>query len=140
MPASLTIPYGICGAFGNGVNLRAESTTHWLATELGKPLVLFGFAAQFVFFMRFAVQWFVSERRGRSHVPVSFWWISVVGGLMTLTYAVLKPDLVFMVSQALGLLIYFRNLALIYGRAARYRKLRESRSTALGQVEPTPSR
>jgi len=32
--------------------------------EIQNPLVLFGFAGQFVFFLRFAVQWFASERRG----------------------------------------------------------------------------
>lgn len=104
--------------------MLAESTLHWLRTELSTPLVLFGFTAQFVFFMRFAVQWLASERRGRSHVPVSFWWMSIAGGAMTLVYAILKPDLVFMVSQSLGLLIYARNLWLIYARAARYRRVR----------------
>jgi lipid-A-disaccharide synthase-like uncharacterized protein len=86
----------------------------WVSHELKNPLVLFGFAAQFVFFLRFAVQWAVSEWKGHSHIPVAFWYLSLAGGLMTFIYAVMKKDLVFMTAQALGVLIYVRNLMLIY--------------------------
>ena len=103
--------------------LLAALTIEWVLHELANPLVLFGFAGQFVFFMRFAVQWLASERRGRSHIPIAFWYLSLVGGLMTFTYAVLKPDLVFMVAQGLGIVIYVRNLMLIYRRRAHYRRL-----------------
>jgi hypothetical protein len=34
---------------------------------LSNPWVLFGFAAQFVFFLRFAVQWWVSEKKKESY-------------------------------------------------------------------------
>lgn len=91
----------------------------WVLNELGKPLILFGFAGQFVFFLRFAVQWFASERRGKSHIPLAFWYLSLGGGAMTLVYALLKQDIVFTTAQALGLLIYIRNLMLIHGRRSR---------------------
>jgi lipid-A-disaccharide synthase-like uncharacterized protein len=94
--------------------LAALSLT-WVLNELKSPLVIFGFAGQFVFFLRFAVQWLASERRGRSHIPIAFWYLSLAGGGMTFIYAVLKPDLVFMIAQALGLFIYVRNLMLIHG-------------------------
>ena len=87
---------------------------NWVVNELKNPLVVFGFCGQFVFFLRFAVQWFESERRGHSHIPIVFWYLSIIGGGMTFVYACLKPDLVFMTAQALGLLIYIRNLMLIY--------------------------
>lgn len=86
-----------------------------------QPLALFGFAAQFVFMMRFLIQWFVSERRGRSYVPVIFWWISLLGGVMLFVYAYLREDLVIMAGQLLGSVIYARNLMLIYRRQARMR-------------------
>ncbi|MBK9118817.1 MAG: lipid-A-disaccharide synthase N-terminal domain-containing protein [Phycisphaerales bacterium] len=86
----------------------------WVLSELQHPLVIFGFAAQFIFFARFLVQWVVSERLGRSHIPVSFWYLSLVGGAMTFVYALLKHDLVFMTSQGLAVGIYIRNLMLIY--------------------------
>jgi len=77
-----------------------------------------GFLGQGMFFSRFAVQWVVSERRGESHVPVAFWWLSLVGSLITLAYAVQRRDPVFVLGQAFGWVVYSRNLALIYrGRA-----------------------
>ncbi|MBN2446092.1 MAG: lipid-A-disaccharide synthase N-terminal domain-containing protein [Phycisphaerae bacterium] len=64
--------------------------------------------------MRFVVQWYVSERQGRSTVPVAFWYLSLVGGLMLGLYAFLKQDPVFFLGQLLGVMIYIRNLVLIH--------------------------
>jgi lipid-A-disaccharide synthase-like uncharacterized protein len=72
--------------------------------------VAFGFAAQIMFTGRFAVQWFASERAGRSVVPPSFWYLSVIGGLLLLIYAVYRRDPVFIAGQAAGLFVYARNL------------------------------
>ena len=91
----------------------------WFFEKLLDPLGLFGVAAQFVFMMRFVVQWFASERRGRSYVPIAFWYLSVLGGIMTFVYALLRKDPVFTLAQALGLVIYVRNLVLIHRRQAR---------------------
>ena len=104
--------------------MLANLSWAWILAEIRNPLVLFGFAGQFVFFLRFVVQWFASERRGRSHIPLAFWYLSLVGGGMTFVYAVLKPDLVFMIAQGLGLFIYSRNLMLIYGRRRRLQRRR----------------
>ncbi len=76
--------------------------------------VLWGFVAQFMFMMRFMIQWIASERVGRSIVPIAFWFFSIGGGVLLLTYAVVKKDPVFIAGQGLGLTIYFRNLWLIY--------------------------
>ena len=108
--------------------MLAAITWRWIVSELQSPLVLFGFAGQFIFFLRFAVQWFASERRGRSHIPIAFWYLSLVGGAMSFVYATLKPDLVFMTAQGLGLAIYIRNLMLIYRRRARLQTRRQSRA------------
>ena len=97
----------------------------WFFEKLLDPLGLFGVAGQFVFMMRFVVQWFASERRGRSYVPMAFWYLSIVGGLMTFVYAVLREEPVFALAQALGLTIYVRNLVLIYRRQARISNRRE---------------
>ena len=72
--------------------------------------VAFGFAAQLMFMMRFLVQWIATERAKRSIIPISFWYLSIVGGAMLLTYAIYRQDPVFIVGQATGLLIYLRNL------------------------------
>jgi len=97
---------------------------NWFVRDLLTWLGLFGLAGQAAFMMRFVVQWFASERRGRSYVPIAFWYLSVLGGLMLFTYALLRRDPVIMLGQALGLLIYLRNLVLIYRRRFRYRRRR----------------
>lgn len=76
--------------------------------------VIWGFVAQFMFMMRFVVQWVASERAKRSIVPIPFWFFSIGGGLMLLTYAIEQQDPVFILGQSLGLVIYSRNLWLIF--------------------------
>lgn len=75
--------------------------------------VLFGFFGQFVFAMRFIIQWIVSEKKKESIVPLSFWYLSICGGVILLIYAIYKKDPVFMLGQATGLIVYARNLMLI---------------------------
>lgn len=99
----------------------AQAAIDWVLGELKRPLVLFGFAAQFVFFLRFVVQWYASERAGRSHIPLAFWYLSLVGGVMILIYAAIERNLVFTCASLLSLIIYIRNLMLIYAERARLR-------------------
>jgi lipid-A-disaccharide synthase-like uncharacterized protein len=75
--------------------------------------VLLGFVAQFFFTMRFLVQWIASERAKRSVVPIGFWFFSLFGGGLLLVYAIVRRDPVFIAGQALGMVIYVRNLWLI---------------------------
>lgn len=77
-----------------------------------------GFFAQFMFMMRFVVQWIASEKAKESILPVAFWYFSIAGGVLLLAYAIHRRDPVFMFGQALGLLIYFRNIFLIRGKRA----------------------
>jgi lipid-A-disaccharide synthase-like uncharacterized protein len=95
---------------------------NWFFSDLFNWLGLFGLAGQFIFMMRFVVQWFASERRGRSYVPIAFWYLSLLGGCMLFTYAFMRRDPVITLGQALGMLIYVRNLVLIYRRRFRYRR------------------
>ena len=73
-----------------------------------------GLGGQAIFGSRFFFQWYASERAKRSVIPVVFWYISIVGGLLTLIYAVYKKDPVFILAQLGGLVIYGRNLMLVY--------------------------
>jgi lipid-A-disaccharide synthase-like uncharacterized protein len=75
--------------------------------------VALGFVAQSLFAMRFLVQWIASERAGRSVIPLAFWMFSIGGGTLLLVYALYRRDPVFIAGQALGLLIYLRNLQFI---------------------------
>ncbi|MEO1951942.1 MULTISPECIES: lipid-A-disaccharide synthase N-terminal domain-containing protein [unclassified Thioclava] len=81
--------------------------------------VLFGLLAQLMFTGRFLVQWIASERKGESVVPVAFWYFSLAGGVMLLTYALYRKDPVFVLGQSLGVFIYGRNLWLIHAKRKR---------------------
>lgn len=76
-------------------------------------LLSIGFIGQAFFFMRFFWQWIASEKAQRSVIPVSFWYFSLFGSCFLLVYAILRRDIVFIVGQSTGLIIYFRNLFLI---------------------------
>lgn len=75
--------------------------------------ILFGFLGQFVFFMRFVLQWIYSERKGISLIPISFWYLSIVGAIMIFIYAFYRKDPVFLAGQGIAIIIYVRNLMLI---------------------------
>jgi len=79
-----------------------------------KVWLIIGFAGNLVFFSRFMVQWIVSERQKRSVIPVSFWYLSLVGSLVLLAYAIYTKNLVFILAFAPNSLVYIRNLWLIY--------------------------
>ena len=76
-------------------------------------ILVLGFAGQFLFFMRFFIQWIHSEKHKQSIVPEIFWYFSIGGSLLLLIYALIRRDIVFIVGQSTGLLIYVRNLMLI---------------------------
>jgi lipid-A-disaccharide synthase-like uncharacterized protein len=80
--------------------------------------VAFGLFGQLLFGSRFIIQWISSERRKQSHIPVMFWYISLAGGIVTAIYAVHRRDPVFVIGQASGLIVYVRNLMLIYSSKA----------------------
>jgi lipid-A-disaccharide synthase-like uncharacterized protein len=80
------------------------TATYWLVV---------GFAGQALFGMRFIIQWIISEKRGESVIPLPFWYLSIGGSLILLTYAIHKQDPVFILGQSLGSIIYIRNLVLI---------------------------
>lgn len=85
-----------------------------------------GFGGQALFMARFVLQWLTSERERRSVLPVSFWYLSILGALVLLAYAVHRQDPVFVAGQALGVAIYLRNLQLIRGERARSRNVTSS--------------
>jgi lipid-A-disaccharide synthase-like uncharacterized protein len=84
-----------------------------IITLLKDPWIIFGFAAQFVFFLRFVVQWLASEKRKESVIPVAFWYLSLGGTIMILVYSIRQKDIVFATASVLNALIYIRNLVLI---------------------------
>jgi lipid-A-disaccharide synthase-like uncharacterized protein len=75
--------------------------------------LIFGLCGQAIFASRFIVQWIASERKKRSVIPLSFWWLSIAGSVTLLTYAIYQKDPVFILGQSTGVLIYLRNLYLL---------------------------
>ena len=84
-----------------------------LMVFFGQPMAVVGLVGQSLFFSRFLVQWIVSERKRESTVPTVFWYLSLGGGALCLVYAIWRKDPVFTLGQAVGLLVYIRNIALI---------------------------
>jgi lipid-A-disaccharide synthase-like uncharacterized protein len=80
------------------------TTNQWL---------IIGFVGQALFGARFIIQWIVSEQKGESTIPLAFWYCSIGGAIVLLTYAIYKEDPVFIVGQSLGSIVYVRNLILI---------------------------
>lgn len=75
--------------------------------------LILGLGGQVFFTGRFLVQWIVSERKKESVVPRSFWYLSLGGSLLLLSYAIHRLDPVFILGQSTGSFIYLRNLMLL---------------------------
>jgi len=90
--------------------------------------LVIGFLGQALFSMRFLYQWIQSERARRSIVPEAFWYLSALGGATLLAYAIYKEDAVFIVGQAGGLLVYARNIFLIWRERQRAAQGGDARS------------
>jgi lipid-A-disaccharide synthase-like uncharacterized protein len=88
----------------DGSIMSMSIETIWLAI---------GFLGQGLFFGRWVVQWIASEKKAESQVPISFWYMSLIGGLITLAYAIYREDPVFIAGQSIGSIVYIRNLMLI---------------------------
>lgn len=78
--------------------------------------VLFGLTGQVIFALRFVVQWIASEKKKESHIPLFFWYLSLIGSVILLTYAIRIKDPVFIIGQSTGFIVYIRNLMLIYNK------------------------
>jgi lipid-A-disaccharide synthase-like uncharacterized protein len=102
--------------------MSATARGAWWPDEwYGRMWVLIGFGSEFAFCSRFLVQWIASERTGKSHMPVVFWYLSLLGGMMLLSYSCFwKRDVVIALGQVIGLVVYVRNIMLVRAeRAAR---------------------
>ena len=76
-------------------------------------MITIGFGGQALFATRFIIQWLSSENAGRSVIPIAFWYFSISGGLVLLTYAIWRQDPVIIAGQSVGVFIYARNLYFI---------------------------
>ena len=77
-------------------------------------MILVGFGGQGLFAARFLIQWIKSENAKKSVIPIAFWYFSITGGFVLLTYAIWRKDPVIIAGQSVGILIYARNLYFIH--------------------------
>ena len=73
----------------------------------------FGLLGNLAFASRFVVQWLASERAGESFVPLSFWYLSMLGSLILLAYAIHRREPVFALGYLPNSVVYLRNLVLL---------------------------
>jgi len=96
-----------------------QTSQGWLSTifnitsPVGLAWVTLGLGGQLLFTGRMLVQWLASEKSKRSVIPISFWWMSLIGSTMLLVYFIWRRDIVGILGQATGWVIYIRNLVLI---------------------------
>lgn len=88
-----------------------------------------GLLGQIAFSGRMILQWLTSEKHRRSVISESFWWFSLIGAALLFSYFVWRQDPIGILGQAPGIVIYARNLRLIYKH-----KRREARQTAEGMA------
>ncbi len=104
------------------LNITSWSSLIWIAV---------GFGGQLVFSCRFLIQWLVSEKNRRSTIPEAFWWLSLMGGVALFAYFVWRQDLVGVLGQSSGVVIYARNLRLIH-------KQRRREMSSISLADPKP--
>ncbi len=76
--------------------------------------VCIGTFGQLIFFSRWLVQLYYSEKNKSSIIPIGFWWLSLIGGVITFIYAKHIDSFPFMLAQGVGIIVYSRNLYLLH--------------------------
>jgi lipid-A-disaccharide synthase-like uncharacterized protein len=71
-----------------------------------------GWLGNAVFFSRFFVQWYVTEKKKQVVVPQAFWWLSLIGSVALLAYSLHQQDSVFIFAYAFTWIPYIRNLVI----------------------------
>jgi lipid-A-disaccharide synthase-like uncharacterized protein len=106
--------------FGYFLGHIIESAMHYVSDMPKTDFIwlCIGLLGQTLFMMRFIVQWIHSERHQESLIPISFWYLSLIGGLTVLAYGIHKVEPVIILGQLPGTVVYARNLMLIK-RAAK---------------------
>lgn len=98
------------------LNITSWASMVWIAVGLGGQVVFSG---------RMLLQWYISEKKRQSVIPEAFWWMSMFGGLALFSYFAWRQDIVGVLGQSSGIVIYARNLRLIHKQ-----KRREARRAA----------
>lgn len=72
-----------------------------------------GWMGNVAFTSRFIVQWYATEKRREVVVPPAFWWLSLAGSWLLLSYALFyQKDSVFIFANLFNWIPYLRNLVI----------------------------
>jgi lipid-A-disaccharide synthase-like uncharacterized protein len=114
--------------------LRIANASQWASLIW----VFIGLLGQTLFMGRMLIQWIVSEKERRSHITPAFWWFSLLGGVMLFVYFVWRQDPIAIFGQSTGVVIYARNLRLIYKQRRRDARARAAAAEAGISDDPAP--
>lgn len=92
-----------------------------------------GWSGNVLFFTRFVVQWWQSEKAGQPVAPPSFWWLSLWGTLLLGAYTYTEGEPVLLCSYLVNGVVYARNLWLSRP-AGTVRRLNPATAAALGTI------
>ena len=95
------------------------------------PWKLIGYLGAFLFTARWFVQMYATRKSKRAHLPMMFWYLSIVGSLMTLSYFVWgKNDSVGILQNAFPAFVAVYNIIV----EMRHRKERAAEEAAARQT------
>ena len=69
-----------------------------------------GWLGNAIFFSRFFVQWYATEKKKQVVIPQAFWWLSLIGSVTLLCYSLHQQDSVFIFAYAFTWIPYIRSL------------------------------
>ncbi len=99
----------VCFVVGNAAQFVEDFL---MRPDIPLALLCVGTFGQLLMTLRFVYQWWYSSRLGRSELPPLFWWISLCGAAIIFVYGIFRQDIVLLLGQGFGLIVYARNLVL----------------------------
>jgi lipid-A-disaccharide synthase-like uncharacterized protein len=87
---------------------------HFSSKSFFDAMVLVGATGQMLLNFRFVYQWYYAEKMKISLLPIGFWFMTAVGSVMVVIYALDRFDPVLLAAQGLGLVASLRNIQLHY--------------------------
>ncbi len=73
--------------------------------------LLWGSLGQFIYKSRFVYQWYYSFRHRQSLLPLTFWWLAVIGSAMIIVYGIYRLDWILCLGQ-IGIIASIRNIVI----------------------------
>jgi lipid-A-disaccharide synthase-like uncharacterized protein len=91
---------------GSGVDMSFDAGSFF------QLIVLTGAVGQLLLNFRFVYQWYYAEKTKISVLPLGFWYMTALGSILVVIYAVERFDPVLIFAQGLGLFASLRNIQL----------------------------